>query len=201
MDGPGALLHHTPDVVVLGLDAPGVWTMIEVKTLDVTASTHIQSHHTDRERLAAHAAAIRASRRAEYRVDGPQAVPLPPHLRLRFLAVSTFGSISSSGHTLFSHLSRRLGEHVPYDLAPAATWAAPRLAPLARMLVGFAARRGLAEYVRRWWRRSSAQPPPPPPPPPPLPPPPPPPFPPPVVAPAPVHAPPAGLVAAALFGA
>ena len=51
MDGPGALLHHTPDVVVLGLDAPGVWTMIEVKTLDVTASTHIQSHHTDRERL------------------------------------------------------------------------------------------------------------------------------------------------------
>ena len=47
MDGPGALLHHTPDVVVLGLDAPGVWTMVEVKTLDVTASTHthpVSSH-------------------------------------------------------------------------------------------------------------------------------------------------------------
>ena len=31
---------------------------------------------------------------------------------------------------------------MPSDLAPAATWAAPRFAPLARMLVGFAARRG-----------------------------------------------------------
>ena len=53
--------------VLTNYTTPGVWTMIEVKTLCVTASTHIQSHHTDRERLAALAAAIRASRRSEYR--------------------------------------------------------------------------------------------------------------------------------------
>ena len=62
--------------------------MIEVKALDVTASTHIQSHHTDRERLAAHAAHPRFPR-AEYRVDGPQAVPLPPHLA--FVSAPTLG--------------------------------------------------------------------------------------------------------------
>ena len=167
MAGAGSSLFHTPDVVVLGMDAPGVWTCIEVKTLDVTARFHMDAHHTDRDRLTAHLAAIRTSRRADYRVHGPHAVPLPPHLRLRFLVMSSFGAISSSGHDLFAHLARLIGGRMPSDLAPAATWAAPRFAPLARMLVGFAARRGLAQYVRLYWRRAGRPPPPPPPSPPP----------------------------------
>ena len=50
-------------------------------------------------------------------------------------------------HDLFAHLARLIGGRMPSDLAPAATWAAPRFAPLARMLVGVAARKGLAEYA------------------------------------------------------
>ena len=34
MQGPGAALTHTPDIVALGLEAPGVYTCIEVKTFD-----------------------------------------------------------------------------------------------------------------------------------------------------------------------
>ena len=41
----------------------------------------MDAHRTHRVRLAAHLAAIRDSRRDEYRVDGPHAAPLPPHLR------------------------------------------------------------------------------------------------------------------------
>ena len=78
--GAGAGLFHCPDVVVLGMDAPGVWTCIEVKTFDVTATSHMDAHRTHRVRLAAHLAAIRDSRRDEYRVDGPHAAPLAPVL-------------------------------------------------------------------------------------------------------------------------
>ena len=37
-----------------------------------------------------------------------------------------------------------------------ASWAAPRLAPMIRMALGFAVRRGLAAAVYHWWRRSHA---------------------------------------------
>ena len=33
-EGPGAILTHTPDIVALGLEAPGVYTCIEVKTFE-----------------------------------------------------------------------------------------------------------------------------------------------------------------------
>ena len=36
MQGPGAALTHTPDIVILGLEAPNVYTCIEVKTFDPT---------------------------------------------------------------------------------------------------------------------------------------------------------------------
>ena len=41
MQGPGAALTHTPDIVILGLEAPNVYTCIEVKTLDPTGPTHV----------------------------------------------------------------------------------------------------------------------------------------------------------------
>ena len=65
----------------------------------------------------------------------------------------TFSSLTS--------LSRRTDGHVPASLLPAASWAAPRIAPFARMVCGLAIRRGLATYVRGTWRVPAAPPPPP----------------------------------------
>ena len=50
---PG-VLHH-PDIILSNFDGPGTFTLIDVKTLDVAAATHIAegTHHT---RLAAHVA-------------------------------------------------------------------------------------------------------------------------------------------------
>ena len=168
MQGPGAALTHTPDIVILGLEAPNVYTCIEVKTFDPTGPTHVSTHHTDTTRLGAHTAVERASRRDEYRLIGPRALPpLPAHLRTHgFLPHrSVFGSISPSGHRLLSLLSRRTDAHVPFALMPAVTWAAPRVAPFARMACGLAIRRGLAEYVRMSWSQPAAPLPPPIPPP------------------------------------
>ena len=151
MQGPGASLQHTPDLVVLGLEAPNVYTLIEVKTFDPCGASHVATSHTDTTRLAAHRAVVAASRRDEYRVDGPHGSPLPSHLRLSFFPISIYGTVSSSAHTLLSHLSRRTDGHVPASLLPAASWAAPRIAPFARMVCGLAIRRGLATYVRGTW--------------------------------------------------
>lgn len=161
MQGPGASLQHTPDLVVLGLEAPNVYTLIEVKTFDPCGASHVATSHTDTTRLAAHRAVVAASRRDEYRVDGPHGSPLPSHLRLSFFPISIYGTVSSSAHTLLSHLSRRTDGHVPASLLPAASWAAPRIAPFARMVCGLAIRRGLATYVRGTWRVPAAPPPPP----------------------------------------
>ena len=65
MQGPGAALTHTPDIVILGLEAPNVYTCIEVKTFDPTGPTNVSTHHTDTTRLGAHIAVERASRRDE----------------------------------------------------------------------------------------------------------------------------------------
>ena len=162
MQGPGAILTHTPDIVALGLEAPGVYTCIEVKTFDPSGPTHLATHHTATTRLGAHAAAVLASRRDEYRLIGPRALPPPPaHLRIAFFPISVFGSIGSSGHRLLTLLSRRTDGHVPFSLLPAVTWAAPRVAPFARMACCLAIRRGLAEYIRSSWSQPLAPLPPP----------------------------------------
>ena len=54
MQGPGAALTHTPDIVALGLEAPGVYTCIEVKTFDPSGPTHLATHHTATTRLVGH---------------------------------------------------------------------------------------------------------------------------------------------------
>ena len=150
--GSGAGLHHTPDLVVFDLDGPGTVRVIEVKTLYPCGPSHLADHHTDTTRLAGHVAAIRRSRREEYRVDGPGAQPLPPGMQLSFLAVSAFGAISSSGHTLLREISHRLGGRVPLPLLHTATWAASSFATFTRMAIVHAIRRGLAEAIHRHWR-------------------------------------------------
>ena len=47
MAGPGAGLRHRPDAVITGLDGPSSFTLIDVKTFDVCAQSHISSHHSD----------------------------------------------------------------------------------------------------------------------------------------------------------
>ena len=148
MQTEGAGVRHTPDIVLRGLDGPGTVRIVEVKTLDPCAPTHLDAHHTDSTRLPPHPAAIQTSRRQEYRVDGPGAMALPPRMRLSFLAISIFGSISSSGHHLIRDVCLAAGRSIPSPLLHTASWAAPEFAPFIRMALVLAIRRGLASAVR-----------------------------------------------------
>ena len=101
------------------------------------------------------------SRRVDYRLDSG---PLPARMRLVVISISTSGAIGSTGLAFLRELGRRSGQHVPSVLYPEVTWAAPRMAPFARMAVVFAVRQGLARAVTRDWRRAAAYPHAPPPP-------------------------------------
>ena len=79
-------------------------------------------------------------------------------VRLLVLTVSVFGSFGRPAHAFFAELSRRTGGAVPPPLLPSATWAAPRLAPFARMALTLAARRGLAERLYTHWSPAARQP-------------------------------------------
>ena len=79
--------------------------------------------------------------------------PLPPGFRLVTFVVSTFGSFGPAAQTLLRDLGRRVGRGVPLSLLDESTWAAPSFAPFARMAVGCAVRRGLAEAIKRRWKR------------------------------------------------
>ena len=104
---------------------------------------------------AAHAHVASLARRVDYRLDSS---PLPARMRLVVFSVSTFGAIGSTGLAFLRELGRRSCQHVPSDLYPEVTWAAPRMAPFARMAVVFAVRQGLAHAVTRDWRRAAAYP-------------------------------------------
>ena len=141
MQAQGAALPHIPDLVLQGFDGPGTFTLVEVKTFDPAGDFHLESRHTDRDRGAAHAHVVSLARRVDYRLDSS---PLPARMRLVVFSVSTFGPIGSTGLAFLRELGRRSCQHVPSDLYPEVTWAAPRMAPFARMAVVFAVRQGLA---------------------------------------------------------
>ena len=161
MQAQGAGLPHIPDIVLEGFDGPGTFTLVEVKTFDPAGDTHLASRHTDRDRGAAHAYVAALSRRADYHVD---LTPLPARMRLVVFSISTSGAIGPTGQAFLRELGRRSSQHIPSLLYPEATWAAPRMAPFARMAVVFAVRQGLAHAVVRDWRRTAAYPHAPPPP-------------------------------------
>ena len=76
MHSSGAGLAHTPDVVVLGLDGPGTYRLIEVKTFDPTGPSYItgaSTTATDRDLVHQHIA--RDSRRGDYHLSRPGAHP------------------------------------------------------------------------------------------------------------------------------
>lgn len=146
MQGPGAGLRKVPDIVLENFDGERCFTVIDVKTLDPAGPTHINTNHTDRTRLAAHLAVARRCRDTEYG-------PMPERMRLIVLPVSIFGAIGSSGQTFISELSRRMRGTVPSSLLPHASWATPKLAPMIRMALTHAARRGLAASIHTHWHR------------------------------------------------
>ena len=146
MLGAGAGLRHRPDIVLVGFDGPGTFLLLDLKTLDTAGATHIAASHTDRRRLPAHISVERHSTLTQYGV-------LPPRMRLVIISVSTFGSIGRAGVAFLAEVSRRVGGSLPGALLDQASWAAPQLAPFARMALGFAVRRGLAESVYRYWTR------------------------------------------------
>ena len=150
--------QSTPDLVLTGLDGPGTYRIVEVKTLDPTGPTHLAAHHTNTTRLRAHLAAESRSRRAEYRLAGPGATELPRGVSLSFFVVSTLGALHGPSHALLRDVAHRAGRHLPASLLPVATWAAPAFAPFARMAAVLAARRGLAECVRALWRPLAGEP-------------------------------------------
>ena len=74
-------------------------------------------------------------------------------MRLVVVPVSTWGSFSPAALRFFADLAQRVGGQIPHALLDRATWAAPTFAPFLRMVLGHAARRGLATSVCTHWRR------------------------------------------------
>ena len=145
----GHPISHAPDIILHDYDGPHSFVLIDIKTLDAAAPSHVAAHHTDRARLTAHLAIAANSRRDQYR-------DIAPNMRLVIIAISTCGAINSEGIDFISQLSKRNDNSIPPALLDQASWAAPRLAPMIRMALGFAVRRGLAAAVYHWWRRSHA---------------------------------------------
>ena len=146
MQGPGAGLRKVPDIVFIeDFDGPRSFTLIDVKTFDPAGPSHINTNHTDHDRLAAHRAIAHRCRGTEYG-------PLPARMRLIVLPISIFGAIGTPGQAFISELSRRVGGLVPFSLLPHASWATPRVAPMIRMALTHAVRRGLATSIHTHWR-------------------------------------------------
>lgn len=143
-------ITHRPDVVVTDAFGADAHLIIDVKTLDVAGASHIASEHTDSQRGAAHRAVARRCVR-EYGV-------IPARSRLVPFVVSTFGALGEDALSLLAILGRRVGAAVPIALLDVATWATPRFAPLARMAVTTACRRGLAGSIAARWHRPAPQP-------------------------------------------
>ena len=148
MQGPGAGLRKVPDIVLENFDGPRSYTLIDVKTFDPAGPTHINTNHTDRDRLAAHLAIARNCRETEYG-------PLPARMRLIVLPISIFGAIGTPGQAFISELSRRVGGLVPFSLLPHASWATPRVGPMIRMALTHAVRRGLAASIHTHWHHDA----------------------------------------------
>ena len=90
-------LRHRPDLILTDLDGPGTFTLVDVKTLDAAGASRITSEHTDRDRLAAHAACARHWMTEYGR--------MPHGCRLVIFVVSAGGAIGSAAQSLIRALS------------------------------------------------------------------------------------------------
>ena len=139
-------ISHAPDIVLRDYDKPNSYVLLDIKTLDAAGPSHVATHHTDRSRLSAHLAIATHSRRNQYGDIGP-------NMRLVIVAISSCGAINSEGIDFISHLAKRTDNSIPLALLDQASWAAPSLAPMIRMALTFAVRRGLdvIKIIRVIW--------------------------------------------------
>ena len=139
----GAALHHRPDVVLVGFDGPGTFTLIDVKTLDPSGTSLAMHHGTASTPLARHRELERSTP-----TDYLRGAPCPRGMRILCFAVSVFGSFGAEAQGLLRRLSRRCGRSAPPSLSGESSWATPTFAPFARMSISLACRRALAFSVR-----------------------------------------------------
>ena len=142
----GKHVNHRPDIVLQGVDGPGTHLLIDVKTFDAAADSHITRDATSRTRRRAHTAIADKSRRAEYG-------ELPANMRLVIVVISTFGSLGGDALPFLSDLDLQAGESLPFALLDEASWAVPRFSTFARMALTCAVRRGLAQAIYDKWIR------------------------------------------------
>ena len=133
-------MRKVPDIALENFEGPRSFTKVPGEDLDPAGPTHIATNHTDRTRLAAHAAVARRCRDTEYG-------PLPERMRLIVLPISIFGAVGSSGQAFIGVLSHRMRATIPPSLLPHASWATPRIGPMIRMALTHAVRRGLAASI------------------------------------------------------
>ena len=91
-------MRKVPDIALENFEGPRSFTKVPGEDLDPAGPTHIATNHTDRTRLAAHAAVARRCRDTEYG-------PLPERMRLIVLPISIFGAI---GNAALAHQVRPL---------------------------------------------------------------------------------------------
>ena len=135
----------------MDFDGPHTITLIDVKTVESTATSHVGDDHTDRIRQAA-LTAIQRQTPATY--FPPAAFPggrPPARCRLITFAVSAGGALGSEAQTLIRSLVQRVGRSVPTSLMDEATWATSTFAPFVRMAICMSVRRSLAASLRRRW--------------------------------------------------
>jgi hypothetical protein len=102
----GNPISHAPDIILHDYDGPNSFVLIDIKTLDAAAPSHVAAHHTDRARLTAHLAIAAHSRRDQYR-------DIAPNMRLVIIAISTCGAINSEGIDFISELAKRNDNSIP----------------------------------------------------------------------------------------
>ena len=132
------------DVVLVGFDGPGTFTLIDVKTFDPSASSIVDHHHTSVTPRARHRELERRDTPRQYFGDAPP----PPAMRLVTFVVSVFCSFGEQAQALLRSLSMRCGRSVPPTLIEESSWATPLFAPFARMSISLACRRALAAALR-----------------------------------------------------
>ena len=149
MSTTGTLLRKRPDIVLVGLDGPRSYVLIDIKTIDVAGPTWIATAHTDTSRLAAHRVKEEAGL-GEYFVDGDASAAAPAFTSFRLVTfvVSTFGSLGAQAQSLITSISGKVGRSVPASLLDQTSWATPSFAPFVRMAMTMAVRRQMALGVR-----------------------------------------------------
>jgi len=142
-------LQHRPDIVLLGLDGPGTFTIIDVKTFDPAGPTWVERSHTDTTPRAAHVALEHRTLRQYFGPAGtlPDGDPLRGRLRVCTFALSTFGAFGQPALDLLRDVGRRSADRLPAALSDDSTWAACELGPYARMRLSLALRRALAHSL------------------------------------------------------